>query len=543
MSSSTVNASEADSDPFFYRDIASPGRVGWTDLEAANAAVTRLRVAAKARAVAEAELAAAAVGVADLCTDRNYDSLEVASVLTWTPRFACSEVGWCRSLMEQLPAVFGAWQAGRIDRHKAYVFGDCLDTLFQQGSDEAADAARRIAGAVLPDAPRWTASRLRARLLRLILRVDPAAARRRVEQTIADRDVWLSPAEDGATACVSGFNLPVARAAAAFERVDAIARARRAGGDARTVAQLRADTMLDLLDGTGAADLPAPIGRPGVLELQIPLATAIGADSAPGELAGYGPVLADVARQIAAQRGDAQWRFSVTYRGELVYQGITRARPTGISAPTEPPDGGAGGRDGIDPRPSPDPADDRLEGEPAHRHPVPGGCRRSETDPSTARCRGKTPDGAGRTAVGADTPPATACAVDGAAAGTTDEPSSGLVDCLTGVPITAVHEHVPHPPVEPDPRRRFPGEKLKRWIAARDRTCRAPGCTAPARVCEYDHTTDYADGGLTTADDLELLCKAHHPVKHDGWWTVLQIAPGRILWVTPHGHVYRQPPG
>jgi len=507
MSSSTVNASEADSDPFFYRDIASPGRVGWTDLESADAAVARLRVAAKARAVAEAELAAAAVGVADLCTDRNYDSLEVASVLTWTPRFACSEVGWCRSLMEQLPVVFAAWQAGRIDRHKAYVFSDCLDTLFQQGSDEAADAAQRIAAAVLPDAPRWTASRLRARLMRLILRVDPAAARRRVEQTIADRDVWLSPAEDGATACVSGFNLPVARAAAAFERVDAIARARRAGGDARTIAQLRADTMLDLLDGIGAPDLPAPIARPGVLELQIPLATAIGADSAPGELAGYGPVLADVARQIAAQRGDAQWRFSVTYKGELVYQGITRARPTGAPAPAEPPDPGASG---TDPRP------------------VQGGAGL---------------DGAGRTTVGAEVPPATACAAEGLIAGTTDERSTGLVDYLTGAPITAVHEHVPHPPVEPDPRRRFPGEKLKRWIAARDRTCRAPGCTAIARVCEYDHTTDYADGGLTTADDLGLLCKAHHPVKHDGWWTVLQVAPGRILWITPHGHVYRQPPG
>jgi hypothetical protein len=140
-------------------------------------------------------------------------------------------------------------------------------------------------------------------------------------------------------------------------------------------------------------------------------------------------------------------------------------------------------------------------------------------------------------------PPATACAAEGLIAGTTDERSTGLVDYLTGAPITAVHEHVPHPPVEPDPRRRFPGEKLKRWIAARDRTCRAPGCTAIARVCEYDHTTDYADGGLTTADDLGLLCKAHHPVKHDGWWTVLQVAPGRILWITPHGHVYRQPPG
>jgi hypothetical protein len=88
----------------------------------------------------------------------------------------------------------------------------------------------------------------------------------------------------------------------------------------------------------------------------------------------------------------------------------------------------------------------------------------------------------------------------------------------------------------------LPGEKLKRWIAARDRTCRAPGCQAPARACEYDHTVDYADGGDTTAEDLELLCEYHHALKHAGWWTVIQPTAGEILWITPHGHTYQQPP-
>src|SRR5262249_55658945 len=89
--------------------------------------------------------------------------------------------------------------------------------------------------------------------------------------------------------------------------------------------QLRADTVLDLLDGTGVK--ATPIGRPGVLELQIPLATAIGAGDQPGELAGYGPVVADVPRQIAQERQDPQWRFTVPSNGELGYQGLTNARP------------------------------------------------------------------------------------------------------------------------------------------------------------------------------------------------------------------------
>src|SRR5262249_56638435 len=121
------------------------------------------------------------------------------------------------------------------------------------------------------------------------------------------------------------FTWPAGRAAAAFERVDAIARSLRTGGDSRTLAQLRADTVLDLLDGTGVQ--VAPIGRPGVLELQIPLATAIGAGDQPAELAGYGPVLADVARQIAQDRQDLQWRFAAPSNRRLVCPAATTAPP------------------------------------------------------------------------------------------------------------------------------------------------------------------------------------------------------------------------
>ncbi len=473
---SSTSVSDADeSNSVGGRLPASPLQLA--DIDVADAAVERLRVAAAARACAEAELAAAIVGVADLFADRNFDSLEVAAVLAWTPRFAAGEVAWCRSLMEHLPGVFEAWRSGRIDRHRAWVFADCLGVLILAEDDVLLRAARQIADRVLPQASRWTASRLRAILLRLVLTADPAASVKRAEATVADRDVWLGDGGDGATASLTAFNLPVGRAASAFERVDAIARARRAGGDVRNLAQLRADTVLDLLDGTAAPDLAAPVGRQGVLELQIPLATAIGADTAPGELAGYGPVLADVARQIAAHRRDAQWRFSVTYRGELVYQGITTARPdievpapawsdAGIAAP-------------------PWPGFQGLVTASSHR----------------------------------------------------------LTDYLTGQPITDVQTHVPHPPGEVDPRRRFAGEKLKRWISVRDRTCRAPGCQAPARACQHDHTIDYADGGPTSHDNIALLCEHHHAEKHVGWWTVIQAAPGRIFWITPHGHIYRQPPG
>jgi hypothetical protein len=65
-----------------------------------------------------------------------------------------------------------------------------------------------------------------------------------------------------------------------------------------------------------------------VVELQVPLTTLMGLSDFPGELAGFGPVIADIARQVAAEEADATWRFSVYDRaGRLIHHGITRRRP------------------------------------------------------------------------------------------------------------------------------------------------------------------------------------------------------------------------
>jgi hypothetical protein len=72
--------------------------------------------------------------------------------------------------------------------------------------------------------------------------------------------------------------------------------------------------------------LPAP--RRGVVELQVPLTALMGLTQLPGELNGFGPVVADVARQVAEQHRDGVWRFSVYSEiGQLLSHGVTRARP------------------------------------------------------------------------------------------------------------------------------------------------------------------------------------------------------------------------
>lgn len=77
----------------------------------------------------------------------------------------------------------------------------------------------------------------------------------------------------------------------------------------------------------GGGAMPGP--RRGVIDLQVSLETLMGLDNLPAELTGYGPLLADIARQLAEQRPDLQWRFSVYDRlDDLVAHGITKVRPT-----------------------------------------------------------------------------------------------------------------------------------------------------------------------------------------------------------------------
>ena len=81
----------------------------------------------------------------------------------------------------------------------------------------------------------------------------------------------------------------------------------------------------------------------------------------------------------------------------------------------------------------------------------------------------------------------------------------------------------------------IPPQSLADFIAARDRICRFPGCSQPARVSDIDHAIPWEDGGETSAENLGLLCRRHHRMKtHDGWR--LQSNPdGSCNWLSPAG--------
>jgi hypothetical protein len=91
-------------------------------------------------------------------------------------------------------------------------------------------------------------------------------------------------------------------------------------------------------------------------------------------------------------------------------------------------------------------------------------------------------------------------------------------------------------------RRRYrPPRRLRDYIIARDRTCRFPGCSQPARLCDLDHVTP-SKRGKTSASNMIPLCRHHHRLKTHHRWRVRLNADSSVVWHSPAGREYHLKP-
>ena len=85
-----------------------------------------------------------------------------------------------------------------------------------------------------------------------------------------------------------------------------------------------------------------------------------------------------------------------------------------------------------------------------------------------------------------------------------------------------------------------PGDRLRRFIAARDRVCGFPGCNRPAAGCDCDHVVAFAHHGRTIRVNLGPLCRQHHNAKTHGLWRLhYQPDTGIKTWTSPLGKTYQ----
>src|SRR6478736_1297771 len=286
-----------------------------------------------------------------------------------------------RAYADALADTGAALADGRIEPAQARA-------IVQGAGDEPADVAAAVEAEVLPRVAGRSVKQVRADVARALNRVDPDGAADRHRAARACRTVSRPKIlQDGMAGLWTV--LPAADAVRLDGMLDALARRSREAGDPRTLDQLRADELLDRVlgrsghlvaaDGTvlpsrrdGAhedhdsfglpvdaapevapapaaaraeAGAPAESGAPAqaaatrcrdaaepapraVVHVTVSLATLMGADDEPGDLAGYGPIDAQQARAMALDLGSS-WQRIVTdpLSGTVLDVGRTTYRP------------------------------------------------------------------------------------------------------------------------------------------------------------------------------------------------------------------------
>ncbi len=253
----------------------------------------------------------------DLSEIEDSAAMEIRAALDLTRRAAESQLEFARLVCERLPQVWVALDAGWIDTPRARVIVD--QTLHLEEP-----LARAVAEEVLGPAGSMTTGQLRARVARLAISVDPAAAKTRYEEGLEERRVSAVANPDG-TANLYGLHLPADLTHATLRRINRLARAAKTKDDPRTMDQIRADVFLDILSGGSGKD---GTDR-AVVDIRVDLTTLGGVNDDPGLIPGWGPVIADVARRLVDEQPEAEHRITVSgERGEPLWTGITRRRPT-----------------------------------------------------------------------------------------------------------------------------------------------------------------------------------------------------------------------
>lgn len=194
-------------------------------------------------------------------------------------------VGLAQALVCEMPHTLAALESGVTSEWRATILARETACLTRdQRVDVDAEVGPHLAG--MGDRQVEVAARASA------YRADPHAVVERSARAEADRCVSTRPAPD--VMCRLSALLPVTAGVGAYAALKQHAETLRAAGDPRTMGQIMADTLVERLTGRAAAT-PTPL----TLDLLISDDTLLAGGGEPGQLIGYGPLPAPLARDLA----------------------------------------------------------------------------------------------------------------------------------------------------------------------------------------------------------------------------------------------------
>jgi Domain of unknown function (DUF222)/HNH endonuclease len=256
--------------------------------------------------------------IARLSTIRNDDravSAEIALELGVSRHTAQRRVALSDALLTRLPGTLAQLESGTADLYKCEKIDEATAPL---SDNKCRELDTRLAPRLAGKDP----TQIRRAARDLVHRIDGEGANARARKRRRDRKVVLSH-EDDAMATLLVY-LPAEIAAAVYARLDTIARKLKREGDDRTLDQLRADVLAELLLGTSS-------GHGTVLSsifLHVPIGTALGITEHGAFLEGHGQIPGEIARQIMQDKNSV-WRKIITdpASGAVLDVGRKRRRP------------------------------------------------------------------------------------------------------------------------------------------------------------------------------------------------------------------------
>ena len=203
-------------------------------------------------------------------------------------------LGLAKIVHDEMPHTWAAWRAGRLTEWRVTILARetaCLSL------DDRREVDRLVAG----DAERVERlgdRELEAECKKVAYRLDAESFVERSRRAEEDRRVTIRPAPD--TMVQLSALLPVVQGVAAYAALKQHADGRKAEGDARSRGQLMADAFVERLTGQqSAGDVRVEV------EVVMSDKVLLGLEQGDARVRGYGPIPADVARELVVDAGEA----------------------------------------------------------------------------------------------------------------------------------------------------------------------------------------------------------------------------------------------
>ncbi len=386
-------------------------------------------------------------------------------------------VGLARALVTEMPHTLAALEAGQLNEWRAMLLvreTACLSASDRCAVDEDLSPDTGVFEGV-GDRHLVTAAKTAA------YRRDPRSVTQRAGHAVRDRSVSLRPAPDTMTYLTA--LLPVTEGVAVHAELTRHADACRAAGDIRSRGQLMADALVERATGT-----PGGVSRVEVQLIMTDRALFQG-DSEPAKVPGYGIVPAGWARTLLTQPPTGPGK-------QTAGQPAAAGEPT-FRSTAGYPTGNTGGSKAGAPKGT---AAGALEGSPGG---TPAGM------PAGAPVGGAVGSAGGP---GSGPFPRSGSSGRSGPSGPPEDPRKDFEVWLRRLYTAPGSGEL----VAVDSKARLFTPGQRRFIQARDDTCRTPYCDAPIR--HFDHIVPWHEDGPTSLANGAGLCEAcNHTKELPGW--------------------------